>query len=339
MANEASWHLLTAEGEQMGPYTDDELRTFADEERITPESQLWMEGMEDWVPAAQVEGLFPDPQPNRPMLLTGAIQPATPAPVAASGYLLSAPYSQGGSPGMHPTGATIDPVFVRPLRAVALGLSFLLWGTWCIVIGLVLAAFGVLWVFLSSESTLALVVLLVAGALALVGYILKIIGASISINVPSASGAKGFIIASLSCEVVGLLVSLLGLPVGGWFSMAGLILIAVFLRKLAAFTNNILFAIEGKSLIIHSSILTGLSILAPIIMLLVVGTGVLVGTATGSGGAGFGIGAILLLILILVSLFFLLSVILKSLSLFRGLRDAIKRGCFATIAAQGQALG
>ena len=196
MANEASWHVLTAGGEQMGPYTDDELRTYAGEGRITPENLLWAEGMEDWVPAAQVEGLFPAPQARAPMLVTGAVQPTAhaqaTAPVAVTNglstrMLLSAPYSRGGSLGTHPAGATFDPVFVKPLRAVALGLSFLLWGTWGIAVGFALGIFGVLWVFFANESRLGLVFAVVGGASILVGYVLKITGASISINVPSAS--------------------------------------------------------------------------------------------------------------------------------------------------------
>ena len=145
----------------MGPYTDDELRTYAGEGRITPESLLWAEGMEDWIPAAQVEGLFPAPQAHAPRLVTGVVQPAAPAqvtaPVAAmaglsAGNPLSGPYSRGGSLGTHPAGATFDPVFVRPLRIVALGLSFLLWGTWAIVAGFALGVIGILFAFSAAKA-------------------------------------------------------------------------------------------------------------------------------------------------------------------------------------------
>lgn len=55
------WHLLQ-EGQQYGPYTGDELVEFAKEGRVVRESMLWSEGMADWVPASQIEGLFP-PEP------------------------------------------------------------------------------------------------------------------------------------------------------------------------------------------------------------------------------------------------------------------------------------
>ena len=55
------WHLLQ-EGQQYGPYTGDELVEFAKEGRVVRESMLWSEGMADWVPASQIEGVFP-PEP------------------------------------------------------------------------------------------------------------------------------------------------------------------------------------------------------------------------------------------------------------------------------------
>ena len=52
------WHLLQ-EGQQYGPYTGDQLVEFAKEGRVVRESMLWAEGMADWLPASQIEGLFP----------------------------------------------------------------------------------------------------------------------------------------------------------------------------------------------------------------------------------------------------------------------------------------
>lgn len=54
----AQWYL-SQEGQQYGPYTDEQLVGFAREGRIVRESMLWAEGMADWLPAGQVEGLFP----------------------------------------------------------------------------------------------------------------------------------------------------------------------------------------------------------------------------------------------------------------------------------------
>ncbi len=52
------WHLLQ-DGQQYGPYSGEQLVQFAQEGRIVRESLVWTEGLENWVSAAVVEGLFP----------------------------------------------------------------------------------------------------------------------------------------------------------------------------------------------------------------------------------------------------------------------------------------
>ena len=52
------WHLLN-NGQQYGPYNEDDLLQFVREGRIVRDSLLWTEGMQGWVAASTLEGLFP----------------------------------------------------------------------------------------------------------------------------------------------------------------------------------------------------------------------------------------------------------------------------------------
>lgn len=45
--------------QQIGPYTGVQLAEYAGNGSIAPETMVWAEGMENWVPAAQIENLFP----------------------------------------------------------------------------------------------------------------------------------------------------------------------------------------------------------------------------------------------------------------------------------------
>lgn len=58
MSEETQWLVMQGE-EQLGPYTGTQLVEFATNGNITPETLVWAEGMENWLPAGQVEGLFP----------------------------------------------------------------------------------------------------------------------------------------------------------------------------------------------------------------------------------------------------------------------------------------
>ncbi|KAB2639305.1 MAG: DUF4339 domain-containing protein [Verrucomicrobia bacterium] len=52
------WHLLI-NGQQYGPYSEEDLLQFVREGRVVRDSLLWTEGMHEWVAAATLEGLFP----------------------------------------------------------------------------------------------------------------------------------------------------------------------------------------------------------------------------------------------------------------------------------------
>jgi len=72
---DAVWYF--ADGDvQRGPITEAQLRALIGTGNLTPEDQVWREGMEDWTPAGEVAGLF-----NQ---LPSATPPATPGAMAAT---------------------------------------------------------------------------------------------------------------------------------------------------------------------------------------------------------------------------------------------------------------
>lgn len=62
MSAETQWFVMQGE-EQIGPYTGAQLVEFATNGNIVRETLVWAEGMENWLPASQVEGLFPAEAP------------------------------------------------------------------------------------------------------------------------------------------------------------------------------------------------------------------------------------------------------------------------------------
>lgn len=46
-------------GQRTGPFSPEQLRRMAQSGEITPQDLLWRKGFDDWVPAAQVPGIFP----------------------------------------------------------------------------------------------------------------------------------------------------------------------------------------------------------------------------------------------------------------------------------------
>ncbi len=61
------WYYLGGD-QQIGPVESQELRRLAEAGQITPETYIWKTGLQDWVPAGQVTGLFggQSNQPPRP---------------------------------------------------------------------------------------------------------------------------------------------------------------------------------------------------------------------------------------------------------------------------------
>ena len=56
------WHCMI-DGRQYGPINEDELRRWAQENRLGPQDLVWSEGMAEWSAAATVPGLFPEGAP------------------------------------------------------------------------------------------------------------------------------------------------------------------------------------------------------------------------------------------------------------------------------------
>ena len=57
LQNPPVWHLSRG-GENFGPYTWDEMRSFAADGRIQPEDLLWNSNMSEWTKARDVTGLM-----------------------------------------------------------------------------------------------------------------------------------------------------------------------------------------------------------------------------------------------------------------------------------------
>jgi hypothetical protein len=68
MSEEAQWYVMQG-GEQSGPYSGEQLLEYATAGNIARESLVWAEGMEEWLAAEKIEGLFPP--------LPAAVQPAS----------------------------------------------------------------------------------------------------------------------------------------------------------------------------------------------------------------------------------------------------------------------
>lgn len=72
---EAVWYVAVGE-EQQGPYTTQQIREYAQSDQLDPESYLWKEGMEDWLPVQQI--------PEFADLNLGGGEAGTGAPAAAA---------------------------------------------------------------------------------------------------------------------------------------------------------------------------------------------------------------------------------------------------------------
>jgi len=59
------WYYLDLQGEQVGPVPASELLSLASVDKIRPESYVWTDVLEDWIPASKVGGLFQQVAPPR----------------------------------------------------------------------------------------------------------------------------------------------------------------------------------------------------------------------------------------------------------------------------------
>jgi hypothetical protein len=146
----ANWFVLS-EGQQLGPYTGEQLVQYAQEGRVATETMVWAEGMAEWVMASQVPGLFPEapvavaaPAAAKPALATSnwappgarATSPLATAPATAAMSPYATPHS---SLAPAPAGGSYPFLPIKPA-------SFSLW-MWTFIggfisLGLVVAFFA-----------------------------------------------------------------------------------------------------------------------------------------------------------------------------------------------------
>ena len=87
-ADEALWHVVASSGEQMGPYSINQLGEFIGAGSIDYETFIWREGFADWQPLQSVEEVM---SVLNPPAATSAPAPAPEAPAAGGGLFDAAP--------------------------------------------------------------------------------------------------------------------------------------------------------------------------------------------------------------------------------------------------------
>jgi hypothetical protein len=114
--SEQTWYYIDESQAQYGPITIPDLQALAKAGIITPETQLWTEVLgEQWIPAANVEDLFPPkPATMAPILRTPTLQTSTlrtPTPVISSQEAETYPQpSLAATTPMIPSTPTTQPV-------------------------------------------------------------------------------------------------------------------------------------------------------------------------------------------------------------------------------------
>ncbi len=64
MGEQQEWLYIDQAGQQIGPIPAEQLHEYVSGGHITADSQVWTEGMEEWLPASQIEGLIPVASPQ-----------------------------------------------------------------------------------------------------------------------------------------------------------------------------------------------------------------------------------------------------------------------------------
>ena len=92
MAN--PWYY-TRNGTPKAPVTSAELKRLAELGEISPTDNVWKDGMNDWVPAAKIKGLFATPPPPEPPPIPGPPKRPTPVQIASEVPVQIAPPQEG----------------------------------------------------------------------------------------------------------------------------------------------------------------------------------------------------------------------------------------------------
>lgn len=59
----SQWYYQTHGEPRKGPFSDKELKAQAESGLLTPNHHVWKEGLENWIPATKIKGLFTGPSP------------------------------------------------------------------------------------------------------------------------------------------------------------------------------------------------------------------------------------------------------------------------------------
>jgi hypothetical protein len=170
MSEGLQWYV-SVEGQQHGPYSGEQLVEFTGTGNITRESMVWTEGMAEWLPAAQIEGLFPAAAPA-PAAAPVLVRSATPTanfmrPGQATGQLSSLLSGQS-TVQANPNGFPHPPI-----QAASFGLY-----CWFMGIGLAMPALLVFLISLTGDrEEVPLALPLIILGLWIIGGICSIIGA------------------------------------------------------------------------------------------------------------------------------------------------------------------
>ena len=123
------WYVRV-DGEQYGPYTSEQLKTYASSGHVTPNSEVRRGTDGRWVVASQVKGMFPDAAglsvllpPPRPS--TGVVPQAT-ATVPAAGQSNDEVTLYSASPSMFRNNPVMFVVSILLIAFVVIGLIILL---------------------------------------------------------------------------------------------------------------------------------------------------------------------------------------------------------------------
>lgn len=160
MSENPQWHVMQGE-EQLGPYTGEQLAEYASNGSILRETLVWAEGMENWLPASDIENLFP---PLQAAAATGVA-----SPVATGAALANPDVPPGTSPAdAPPADGSYPAVSVK-------GASFGMWSGLLVggTILIILALAGVASTADSTRDTASLVMILTG--LGAIGFLLMLI--------------------------------------------------------------------------------------------------------------------------------------------------------------------
>jgi hypothetical protein len=136
--------FVHSDGEQMGPYSGEQLVQYVQEGRVTAETMVWAEGMPEWLPASQIEGLVP----VAPAAVAARSAPAWAPPGArkfgtSAAKTRSSPYAPPASSlTTHAMGGQYPYIPVRP-ASFALWMWTFLGGFLCFLIGFIAMTAGI----------------------------------------------------------------------------------------------------------------------------------------------------------------------------------------------------